>query len=209
MPALSPRRAGVLSFIRDRVAGHGQSPSHWSRLLRPARSPRGDRQKACAGLGRGRPDRVDRRTGAPSARPGAELLRVSVLVRVAAGPPIGVGAALADILILDARLFLATPDYLLRVQGDSMIEDGVLDGDLVGVCACCRGIPPMRCADPGGGRVRLRDRGRVLRPGPARMTGRRDRARRAAAGAFKASGGRGRRAPPNARQLHDVTATAQ
>ena len=25
------------------------------------------------------------------------------------------------------------PDYLLRVQGDSMIEDGILDGDLVGV----------------------------------------------------------------------------
>ena len=26
-----------------------------------------------------------------------------------------------------------TPDYLLQVQGDSMIEDGILDGDLVGV----------------------------------------------------------------------------
>jgi len=25
------------------------------------------------------------------------------------------------------------PDYMLRVRGDSMIEDGILDGDLVGV----------------------------------------------------------------------------
>jgi repressor LexA len=25
------------------------------------------------------------------------------------------------------------PDYLLRVQGDSMIDDGIFDGDLVGV----------------------------------------------------------------------------
>lgn len=34
---------------------------------------------------------------------------------------------------MDARLFSTAPDYLLRVQGDSMIEDGILDGDLVGV----------------------------------------------------------------------------
>ncbi|WP_283159186.1 LexA family protein, partial [Xanthomonas translucens] len=30
-------------------------------------------------------------------------------------------------------LFALRPDYLLRVQGDSMIDDGILDGDLVGV----------------------------------------------------------------------------
>ena len=32
-----------------------------------------------------------------------------------------------------ARLFSLPPDYLLKVQGDSMIDDGILDGDLVGV----------------------------------------------------------------------------
>ena len=63
----------------------------------------------------------------------ADLLRVPVLGRVAAGSPIGADAALADTLTLDVRLFSAAPDYLLRVQGDSMIEDGILDGDLVGV----------------------------------------------------------------------------
>ena len=63
----------------------------------------------------------------------ADLLRVPVLGRVAAGTPIGADAGLVDTLTLDARLFSATPDYLLRVQGDSMIEDGILDGDLVGV----------------------------------------------------------------------------
>ena len=61
------------------------------------------------------------------------LLRVPVLGRVAAGPPIGADAGLVDTLTLDARLFSSVPDYLLRVQGDSMIEDGILDGDLVGV----------------------------------------------------------------------------
>ena len=63
----------------------------------------------------------------------ADLLRVPVLGRVAAGSPIGADAGLADTLTLDVRLFSAAPDYLLRVQGNSMIEDGILDGDLVGV----------------------------------------------------------------------------
>ena len=30
-------------------------------------------------------------------------------------------------------LFSPTPDYLLRVKGDSMREDGIFDGDLVAV----------------------------------------------------------------------------
>ncbi len=34
---------------------------------------------------------------------------------------------------LDRRLFSPQPDYLLKVQGDSMIDDGIVDGDLVGV----------------------------------------------------------------------------
>ena len=59
-----------------------------------------------------------------------------VLGRVAAGAPIGSGAIAGDIerhLRVEASLFLPRPDYLLRVQGDSMIDDGILDGDLVGV----------------------------------------------------------------------------
>lgn len=65
--------------------------------------------------------------------PRQDLMRVPVLGRVAAGAPIGADAGLTDTLTLDGRLFSTAPDYLLRVQGDSMIEDGILDGDLVGV----------------------------------------------------------------------------
>ena len=36
-------------------------------------------------------------------------------------------------LWLDRTLFSLAPDYLLKVQGDSMVDDGILDGDLVGV----------------------------------------------------------------------------
>jgi repressor LexA len=52
---------------------------------------------------------------------------------VAAGLPIGADADVHSRLQLDPATFTKTPDYLLRVQGDSMIEDGILDGDLVGV----------------------------------------------------------------------------
>ena len=62
-----------------------------------------------------------------------ETLRLPVLGRVAAGVPIGADAGLHRELRLDSALFSLRPDYLLRVQGDSMIDEGILDGDLVAV----------------------------------------------------------------------------
>lgn len=62
-----------------------------------------------------------------------ETLRLPVLGRVAAGVPIGADAGLHRELRLDPALFSLRPDYLLRVQGDSMIDEGILDGDLVAV----------------------------------------------------------------------------
>ena len=34
---------------------------------------------------------------------------------------------------MDRTLFSLTPDYLLRVKGDSMRDEGIFDGDLIGV----------------------------------------------------------------------------
>lgn len=137
MSSLSPRRAAVLSFIRDRVAGHGQPPTLAEIAAACGLATRGAARKhvlalteaglieVTAGQARGiRPAGMRAR---------ADLLRVPLLGRVAAGSPIGADARLADTLTLDARLFSSAPDYLLRVEGDSMIEDGILDGDLVGV----------------------------------------------------------------------------
>ncbi len=65
-------------------------------------------------------------------------LRVPLLGRVAAGLPIGAGNAgmeigAEDYILLDRVLFAPAPDYVLRVQGDSMREEGIFDGDLIGV----------------------------------------------------------------------------
>ena len=65
-----------------------------------------------------------------------DALRLPVLGRVAAGTPIGadVPADLAEsFLVLDRVLFSPSPDYLLKVQGDSMRDEGIFDGDLIGV----------------------------------------------------------------------------
>ncbi|MDR2871248.1 MAG: transcriptional repressor LexA [Xanthomonadaceae bacterium] len=62
-------------------------------------------------------------------------LRLPILGRVAAGVPIGADAPelAEDYVILDAVLFSPKPDYLLQVKGDSMRDEGIFDGDLIGV----------------------------------------------------------------------------
>lgn len=67
--------------------------------------------------------------------PDDAIVRLPILGRVAAGAPIGSGADAedGDAIALDRSLFHPAPDYLLRVEGDSMREEGILDGDLVGV----------------------------------------------------------------------------
>ncbi|MFC5568572.1 transcriptional repressor LexA [Lysobacter yangpyeongensis] len=71
------------------------------------------------------------------ARPAAndDALRLPVLGRVAAGAPIGAGAELEpdDYVLLDKNFFAPAPDYLLKVKGDSMRDEGIFDGDLIGV----------------------------------------------------------------------------
>ena len=60
-------------------------------------------------------------------------LRIPVLGQVAAGAPIGADAGHHDYVLLDRAFFAPAPDYLLRVKGDSMRDEGIFDGDLIGV----------------------------------------------------------------------------
>jgi len=62
-----------------------------------------------------------------------DLLRLPILGRVAAGLPIGADIRSDDFVVLDRVFFSPAPDYLLKVQGDSMIDEGIFDGDLIGV----------------------------------------------------------------------------
>ena len=74
-------------------------------------------------------------TDLPIAEPALpeNALKLPILGRVAAGLPIGADIRSDEFVLLDRAFFAPAPDYLLKVQGDSMIDDGILDGDLVGV----------------------------------------------------------------------------
>lgn len=62
-----------------------------------------------------------------------DALLLPILGRVAAGAPIGADAGIDDHLLLDRNIFFPSPDYLLKVSGDSMRDEGIFDGDLIGV----------------------------------------------------------------------------
>ncbi|PPU42143.1 transcriptional repressor LexA [Xanthomonas arboricola] len=136
MEPLSPRRQAVLAFLQEQ-AHAGVSPSLAEIAQAFGFASRTAAQKhvqalAEAGLIELLPNQK-RGIRMPGGAARDALLALPVLGRVAAGVPIGADIGLDRQLWLDRTLFSLRPDYLLQVQGDSMIDDGILDGDLVGV----------------------------------------------------------------------------
>ena len=137
MDTLPPKRAAVLAFLRDQMEGHGRAPSLAEIAEEFGFASRNAAQKHIQALvadglielapGQKRGIRLVGGRG-----PG-QLVSLPELGRVAAGSPIGADIGLDQQVWLDRTLFSLKPDYLLKVQGDSMIDDGILDGDLVGV----------------------------------------------------------------------------
>jgi repressor LexA len=134
---LTATQQRLLDFLRSHIGRHGYPPSQLeiARALgfRQNRSARYHLEAlAAAGLveladGRARGIRLLDPTPAP------DTLQVPLLGRVAAGAPIGADAGLRRQVALDPSLFRLRPDYLLEVEGDSMLLDGILPGDLIGV----------------------------------------------------------------------------
>jgi len=143
MTILSPRRTAILEFIRQRLGEQGQSPSLAEISEAFGFASRSVARKHIlalteAGLievraGQARGIRLLDGPDAADTPVREAMLQVPLLGRVAAGRPIEPDAEVHDQLLFDPRMFARTPDFLLRVEGDSMIEDGILDGDLVGV----------------------------------------------------------------------------
>lgn len=137
MTNLSPKRAAILTFIRDRIAHNGQPPSLAEICEAFGFASRSVARKHIIGLTDAGLIEVvanqARGIRLIDARPRAQMLDIPVLGRVAAGVPIGPDIDTHDTFTLDSRTFMRVPDYLLRVNGDSMIDDGIFDGDLVGI----------------------------------------------------------------------------
>ncbi len=68
------------------------------------------------------------------AQPGPEMLSVPLLGRIAAGLPIEAIEGADEHIQVDPSLIRTrggAPVFALRVQGESMIEDGIFDGDII------------------------------------------------------------------------------
>ncbi|GLQ89283.1 transcriptional repressor LexA [Dyella flagellata] len=65
----------------------------------------------------------------------ADTLELPLVGRIAAGEPIFSEERVERSLRVSRWLFRLQPDYLVRVIGDSMRDEGILDGDLVAVHA--------------------------------------------------------------------------
>lgn len=138
---LTSRQSDILEFIRARVARDGQSPTleeigramglpHVSAVLKHVRSLEAKGRLAIE------PNRSRgiRLVEAPDALD-ADTLELPLVGRIAAGEPLFSESRIERSLRVSRWLFRLTPDYLVRVVGDSMRGEGILDQDLVGVHA--------------------------------------------------------------------------
>lgn len=136
METLTDRQQAILDFITAQVAREGLPPTlaEIARQFgfRQARSAQAHLQALAA---KGAIELLPGKSrGIRLARPPLPEggLSLPVLGRVAAGEPIG-DAEYEGSLLLDRAMFFPRPDYLLRVRGDSMRDDGIFDGDLIAV----------------------------------------------------------------------------
>jgi repressor LexA len=130
--ALTPRQAEILELIREYIADQGHPPTRAdiARIL-GFRSPNAAEEHL----------RALEKKGAIELLPGAsrgirlpeEETGLPVVGRVAAGHPILAQENIEDRYGLDPDVFRPRADYLLRVQGQSMRDVGILDGDLLAV----------------------------------------------------------------------------
>ncbi|MDO6749464.1 S24 family peptidase, partial [Gilvimarinus sp. 1_MG-2023] len=67
---------------------------------------------------------------------GTEPEGLPVVGRVAAGEPILAQEHIEEYCSLPANFFKPSADYLLEVQGDSMKNVGIFNGDLIAVHKC-------------------------------------------------------------------------
>lgn len=112
MNRLSPKRAAILTFIRDRIAQQGSpEPGRHRPGLRFCLAQRGAQAHPGAVRGRlhrGHPNQARSiRLAGALRRP--EVLEIPVLGQVAAGRPIGPDVDIHEQLMLDAHLFSRTP----------------------------------------------------------------------------------------------------
>ncbi|MDH7454257.1 transcriptional repressor LexA [Luteimonas composti] len=145
---LTDTQQGILAMIAERIEAEGVPPSQ-TEIARAfgfssvrAAQYHLEALEAAGAIGRvpGRARGIRvlvpaSQSGQADAPPVAsdDALHLPVLGQVAAGLPIGADIGSEQMVLMDRALFSPAPDYLLKVKGDSMIDEGIFEGDLIGV----------------------------------------------------------------------------
>ena len=137
---LTDKQQRVFAFIRDTIAARQTPPTRaeiasalgFASANAAQSHLRTLERKGVIELNAGRSRGIRVVAPVEEAAPGVSL---AVIGRVAAGAPLLAVEHVERHCRVDPALFSAAPDYLLRVQGDSMTGAGILDGDLLAVQA--------------------------------------------------------------------------
>lgn len=129
---LTRRQTEILAHIRDYQEAHGYPPTRAEIAERfHFRSANAAEQHLRALARKGAIELI------PGTSRGLRLVGgvegLPIVGRVAAGDPILAAEHLEGHYVIDPQLFRPAADYLLRIQGESMRDAGILDGDLLAV----------------------------------------------------------------------------
>lgn len=130
-PKLTARQSQVLALIRSHIADTGYPPTRANIAQQLGfKSPNAAEEHLKALARKGAIEII------PGTSRGIRLPEeggLPIVGRVAAGQPILATEHIEDRVDLPPTFFRPHADYLLRVSGDSMIDVGILDGDLLAV----------------------------------------------------------------------------
>ncbi|WP_349573038.1 transcriptional repressor LexA [Azotobacter salinestris] len=140
MYKLTPRQVEILAFIKRCLEENGYPPTR-AEIARELgfKSPNAAEEHLKAMARKGA---IEMTPGAsrgiriPGSDAGSEPASLPVVGRVAAGAPILAQQHIEETCQINPDFFHPRADYLLRVQGMSMKDVGIYDGDLLAVHTC-------------------------------------------------------------------------
>jgi repressor LexA len=140
MTYLTERQRDILQFIRDFQKARGVTPTHREICDHFGFSSYGTVYKHLSLLqkkglikrdwNQKRGVEVVEQNAKPDAAVSAGVLELPLFGYIAAGQPLAVEIS-DETITVPERLTGRGENYVLKVRGDSMIDDGILDGDLV------------------------------------------------------------------------------
>jgi repressor LexA len=137
---VTDRQRAILEYVREYIEQHGYPPTvreigEAVGLRSPSTVHAHLAQLERAGLLRRDPTKpralelADRRREEPAPEP--DVRRLPLVGQIAAGGPLLADENVEDYLAVPEPLSSGGEEFLLRVKGDSMVNAGILDGDIV------------------------------------------------------------------------------